>query len=131
MASTRPFKTNRWLSASATPFVAVALCLVAQVGTAATAHADVADDKFLALLRSDDIEHESAAAAIAAGHKVCDYLDSGMTTNEVAKDIENSSNGALPDYDAGFFIGAAIKAYCPRDMPPPQPAGNPAPPPQP
>ena len=103
-------------------------------GPAPIARADASDDKFLAILKKDDINHASAASAIAAGKKVCEYLDSGMKLEGVESDVENSSG--LPDYDTGFFVGAAIKAYCPSFMPdlkslptaPPQPAGEPAPP---
>ena len=62
---------------------------------------------------------------------MCEYLDSGMKLEGVESDVENSSG--LPDYDTGFFVGAAIKAYCPSFMPdlkslPPQPAGDQPPP---
>jgi hypothetical protein len=114
MASTRSSKTNRWLSVSTARFVVVALALLSPLATAVTARADVADDKFISILKSDDINHESVSAAIAAGHKACDYLDGGMTANEVATDVMAASS--LPEYDAGYFVGAAIKAYCPRHI---------------
>lgn len=105
--------------------------------TAPVARADASDDKFLALLKKDDINHTSTPAAIAAGRKVCEYLDTGMNLTNVEQDVENSSG--LPDYDTGFFVGAAIKAYCPQFMPdvrslptapPPSPGDQPSPPPQ-
>lgn len=114
MPSTRSCKPNRWLSLSTARFVVVALALLSPLATAVTARADVADDKFIAILKSDDITHESVPAAIAAGHKACDYLDGGMTADEVARDVIASSG--LPEYDAGYFVGAAIKAYCPRHI---------------
>lgn len=100
--------------------------LLGLLGPPPVARADASDEKFLAILRSDDINYESAPAAIAAGHKVCEYLESGMKWHEVAGDIQNSSG--LPDYDTGYFMGAAVVAYCPAylpdvpkvDQPPPQ-----------
>ncbi|WP_205872947.1 DUF732 domain-containing protein [Mycobacterium camsae] len=77
------------------------------------AHADTIDDKFLAALRSEGIiDHISSAHAIEAGHFVCVKLDNGMSPNDVANDVLNSSN--MPAYHSGFFVGAAIDAYCPR-----------------
>jgi Protein of unknown function (DUF732) len=134
MTSTRIRKPGTALSLSAAALISMA-GLLGLLGTAPVARADASDDKFIALLKKDDINHESVPAAIAAGKKVCEYLDSGMKLEGVESDVENSSG--LPDYDTGFFVGAAIKAYCPAFMPdlkslPPQPAGNPGdqPPPQ-
>ncbi len=77
------------------------------------AHADTTDDKFLAALRSEGItDHVSNAHAIEAGHFVCVKLDNGMSPNDVANDVLNSSS--MPAYHSGFFVGAAIDAYCPR-----------------
>ena len=114
------------LSLSAAGLMSVAALL----GPAPVARADAADTQFLNMLKKDDINHTSSQAAIAAGRKVCEYLDTGMNLTNVEQDVENSSG--LPDYDTGFFVGAAIKAYCPQFMPAvpkqdqPQPAGNPS-----
>lgn len=79
----------------------------------ATAHADTTDDKFIAALRSEGIvDHVSNAHAIEAGHFVCVKLDNGMSPNDVVTDVLNSSS--MPAYHSGFFVGAAIDAYCPR-----------------
>jgi hypothetical protein len=133
MTTTRIRRSGTVLSLSAAGLLSVA-GLLGLLGPAPIARADASDDKFLAILKKDDINHASAASAIAAGKKVCEYLDSGMKLEGVESDVENSSG--LPDYDTGFFVGAAIKAYCPSFMPdlkslptaPPQPAGEPAPP---
>jgi hypothetical protein len=122
MTSTRMRKSGAVLSLSAAGLISV----VGLLGPAPIARADASDNQFLAMLKKDDINHESASAAIAAGKKVCEYLDTGMNLTNVEQDVENSSG--LPDYDTGFFVGAAIKSYCPQFMPPPsppQPAGNP------
>ena len=107
--------------------VAMAASLgVLGAGLAPAAHADAQDDKFIQLLISDGITHDSVPAAISAARKVCQYLNEGMTPNEVVVDVMNSSS--LPDYDAGYFVGAAIRAYCPKYLPPAQPAPPPPPP---
>jgi hypothetical protein len=89
------------------------LAVVGAVGTAATAHADTNDNKFLTELKSEGItDHVSSAHAIEAGHVVCQKLDGGMTPTEVAYDVLNSST--MPAYHSGYFVGASINAYCPQ-----------------
>lgn len=95
--------------------VAIAVALLGPLGAVSTAHADTNDDNFLAALKSEGItDHVSAKHAIEAGHTVCQKLDSGMTPTDVASDVLNSS--VMPAYHAGFFVGAAIKDYCPQFM---------------
>lgn len=124
MIGSRIRKSGAMLSLSAAGLISVAGLL----GSAPIASADGGDTQFLAMLKKDDINHESVPAAIAAGHKVCEYLESGMNWREVAADVKNSSG--MPDYDTGFFVGSAIKSYCPQYMPDvprqdvPKPAGN-------
>jgi hypothetical protein len=95
------------------------VCVVmAFFGSLATAHADTIsnDNHFLAMLKTEGItDHISPAHAIEAGHMVCTKLDGGMTPTQVANDVVNSSN--MPAYHCGFFVGAAIKVYCPTHMP--------------
>jgi hypothetical protein len=96
--------------------VAVVVALLGPVGAAATAHADTNDDKFLKALKSEGItDHVSANHAIEAGHMVCQKLDQGMTPNQVAADVLNSSS--TPAYHAGYFVGVSIKEYCPQYAP--------------
>jgi hypothetical protein len=90
--------------------------LGASVVTLATAHADTIDSKFLRLLQNVGIsDHVSSSHAIEAGHTVCSKLEQGMTPTEVASDVLNSS--AMPAYESGFFVGAAIEVYCPQFEP--------------
>jgi Protein of unknown function (DUF732) len=92
---------------------AVSVASIGVLATVATAHADSADNKFLATLQSEGIaDHISGSHAIEAGHFVCVKLDNGMSPNDVASDVLNSSS--MPAYHSGFFVGAAIDAYCPR-----------------
>jgi hypothetical protein len=54
----------------------------------------------------------TSAHAIEAGHFVCVKLDSGTSAHDVANDVLNSSS--MPEFHAGFFVGASIDVYCPR-----------------
>jgi Protein of unknown function (DUF732) len=90
--------------------------LVALVGlvpsATPTAHADAVDDTFLSALKAKGINFASSQAAIVAGHEVCDELDLGRQSSDVANDVTKNSN--LDGYHAGFFVGVSIAAFCPR-----------------
>jgi Protein of unknown function (DUF732) len=90
--------------------------LVALVGlvpsVTPTAHADAVDDTFLSALKAKGINFASSQAAIVAGHEVCDELDLGRQSSDVANDVTKNSN--LDGYHAGFFVGVSIAAFCPR-----------------
>jgi poly-beta-hydroxyalkanoate depolymerase len=93
--------------------VAVAVALIGPLGAVQTAHADTNDTKFIALLNSEGItDHISPSHAIEAAHSVCEKLDGGETPSAVASDVLNSSS--MPAYHCGYFVGAAIKVYCPQ-----------------
>jgi Protein of unknown function (DUF732) len=83
------------------------------VGVAAPpAHADAVDSNFVNALNSRGITFASSQAAIIAAHEVCDELDSGRATSDVANDVMQQSS--LDGYHAGFFVGVSIAAFCPR-----------------
>jgi len=92
--------------------VAAAVAVLGLPAAVSTAHADAIDEQFLAALRSAGITDESTAHVIDAGHFVCVKLDNGATPSQVESDVKASSN--MPDYHAGFFVGASVSAYCPR-----------------
>jgi hypothetical protein len=97
-------------------FLVMVVALLGPLGAVATAHADTTDAKFIALLQNEGItDHVSPAHAIEAGHTVCQKLDGGLTPNEVASDVLNSSS--MPAYHSGYFVGAAIEVYCPQYEP--------------
>jgi hypothetical protein len=110
--------TSIGLRASGPSFVAWAaqLVLVAGLGPLAAAapiaHADATDDAFLGALTSKGIHFGSPDKAFIAGHEVCDELGNGKSPAQVASTVQ--SNSAMDGYHAGFFVGAAIKAYCPK-----------------
>jgi hypothetical protein len=92
---------------------AVAVAVIGLVASVSTAHADPTDDQFVAALKSQGItDHTSTAHAIEAGHFVCVKLDNGSSVEDVVNDVLQSSS--MPTYHSGFFVGAAIDAYCPR-----------------
>ena len=79
----------------------------------AIAHADAAaDNTFTAALSSKGINFASPQAAIIAGHEVCDELGLGRTPVQVATDVTKNSN--LDGYHAGYFVGLAVRTYCPQ-----------------
>ncbi len=89
------------------------VALPSLAGVAApTAHADAVDDTFLSALKAKGINFASPQAAIVAGHEVCDELDLGRQSSDVANDVTKNSN--LDGYHAGFFVGVSIAAFCPR-----------------
>jgi Protein of unknown function (DUF732) len=96
--------------------IVMAVALLGPLGAVSTARADSSDNKFLAILKKEGItDHISPAHAIEAGHMVCQKLDGGATPTDVANDVLNSSS--MPAYHSGYFVGAAIKVYCPQYMP--------------
>ena len=104
--------------------VAVAVALLGPLAAVSTAHADSNDNKFLSILKQEGItDHISPAHAIEAGHMVCQKLDDGAKPADVVSDVLNSSD--MPAYHSGYFVGAAIKAYCPQYTPEESPADNP------
>jgi hypothetical protein len=80
--------------------------------TAPSAHADAVDSSFLNALQSKQITFASGQAAVIAGHQVCDALDGGQQSSDVANNVMQQSG--LDGYHAGFFVGVSIAAFCPR-----------------
>jgi hypothetical protein len=95
---------------------AAAIALIGPLAAVQTAHADTNDSKFIALLQSEGItDHVSPAHAIEAAHSVCSELDAGKKPDQVANEV--LTNSTMPAYHSGYFVGAAIKVYCPQFMP--------------
>jgi hypothetical protein len=91
----------------------LSVALLSLVGVAApTAHADAVDGNFVNALNSRGITFASPQAAIIAAHEVCDELDGGRASSDVANDVMQQSS--LDGYHAGFFVGVSIAAFCPR-----------------
>ena len=89
----------------------VTLVSLAEVATP-TAHADAIDNAFLLAIKAKGINFGSPQGAVIAGHEVCDQLGLGMQKSDIASEVMNNSQ--MDGYHAGFFVGAAVAAYCPR-----------------
>jgi hypothetical protein len=87
-----------------------ALC--ALLGAVPITHADAVDDAFVSALTNKGIHFQSPEKAVIAAHEVCDELGNGKTTAQVASTVQ--SNSDLDGYHAGYFVGASIRAYCPK-----------------
>lgn len=104
----KPIRPRSLLTMGAVPVAG----LLGVLAASATAHATSGDDAFLAALKGRGINFESPDAAINSAHTVCHELDTGQTPEQVANSVLSSSS--LDSYHAGFFVGASIKAYCPK-----------------
>ena len=99
-------KSSRVLAA------AVGLVVLAAPLTAATAHADSADDAFFSALGASGIRFDNVGAAKAVAHGVCPSLkrDAKSFTWVVSGVVA----GGIPRHLATFFAGQAVKSYCPE-----------------
>jgi acetylornithine/succinyldiaminopimelate/putrescine aminotransferase len=93
-------------------FLLTAALLGLMAISAPTAHADAVDGNFLNALKAKGVTFASSQAAVQAGHQVCDNLDQGRATQDVANDVMQQSG--LDGYHAGFFVGVSVAAFCPR-----------------
>lgn len=92
--------------------VEVAALLGLAAAVIPTARADAVDNAFVAAVHARGINFTSQQAAIIAGHEVCDELDLGKQKSDIASTV--MANSRMDGYHAGYFVGAAIAAYCPR-----------------
>ena len=69
------------------------------------------DQAFLNALKAHGVEYDTPADAITAAFEVCAELDNGTTPTQAAQAV--MAGTTLDPYHAGFFVGAAIAAYCP------------------
>jgi Protein of unknown function (DUF732) len=92
--------------------VLLAVAQLGALGAAPTARADTTDNAFVAALHAHGIDHESAQAAITAGHLVCHQLAAGKPEQQIATDVMNSST--LDGDNAGYFVAVSERAYCPQ-----------------
>ena len=111
MTTSQVRSPRRVRSLLAGPVLVIALFSLAEAATP-TAHADAIDNAFLLAIKAKGIDFASPQGAIIAGHEVCDQLDIGMQKSDIASEVMNNSQ--MDGYHAGFFVGAAVVAYCPR-----------------
>ena len=84
----------------------------AVIGMAVPAHADSADDSFIAALKAADITFSDPDAAVGAGKWVCDKVNGGTDMSSVVKTLETKNTSLNPD-KASKFAAIAANAYCP------------------
>lgn len=89
----------------------VALAALGTLAAAPIVRADAVDAAFLAALTAKGIHFGSPDKAVIAGHEVCVELDDGKTPAQVASTVQ--ANSGMDGYHAGYFVGVAIRAYCP------------------
>lgn len=102
----RPRRLRRVIAA-----VSAGLVLTgAGVGWAVDAHATPQQDwAFIHTLDHFGIYYSSTAAAVDAGHALCDGLDAGLSVTALGV---IAMNAGYTTKDAGTIVGAAIGAYC-------------------
>jgi len=91
---------------------AVLLC-VAVLFSAAPASADPNDGAFVDALAKGGIVLPDDNAAIAMAHTVCAGLDQRAKTSLLAMKLMKDTDLSMKQ--SGYFIGAAISAYCPQN----------------
>lgn len=70
------------------------------------------EDAFLKALEIQGITYSDAQGVIDAGNAACDAMNAGATFEELANVA--MTDGDMDAYDAGFFVGAAVSAFCPE-----------------
>ncbi len=91
-------------------------CLAAMIGLAVPAHADSADDTFLATVRAAGITFPDPERAITAGRWVCKMADQGSPLADIVKTVE-ARNPGLTTENAAKFAAIAANTYCPNALP--------------
>jgi len=91
--------------------VAVGMSVAAAPLTAAPAHADMADDAFIAALNAAGVKYENATVAKAVARGVCPQIKKGGKS--LAWVISGMTTSGIPRQVATTMAGEAVKAYCP------------------
>ncbi|HXO78876.1 MAG TPA: DUF732 domain-containing protein [Mycobacterium sp.] len=89
------------------------LLFVAALSSAAPALADPNDGAFVDALAKGGIVLPDDNAAIAMAHTVCAGLDQRAKTSLLAMKLMKDTDLSMKQ--SGYFIGAAISAYCPQN----------------
>jgi hypothetical protein len=89
----------------------VLMCAAALV-SAAPASADATDGAFVDALAKDGIVIPDHNAAISMGHSVCAELDQSNKSSVLAMKLMKETDMTMKQ--SGYFIGAAVSAYCPQ-----------------
>jgi Protein of unknown function (DUF732) len=97
------------------PFVALASVAVV-IGFAVPAHADAADDQFLATIKAAGITFGDPSKVISAGKWVCKMSGQGSQMADLVKTIQAQNPGLTGD-NAARFTAIAANTYCPEALP--------------
>jgi hypothetical protein len=93
----------------------IAGAAVLALWTAGNARADSTDDAFLAALAIGHVGIDlTGSSKIAVAHTVCAAYDAGYGDLEIIDDIYQHNKSSLTNWEAGYFVGAAVSAYCPK-----------------
>jgi Protein of unknown function (DUF732) len=90
--------------------------LAAMIGMAVPAHADSADDAFLATVKAAGITFPDPDRAIGAGRWVCKMANQGNQLADIVKTVE-AHNPGLTEENAAKFAAIAANTYCPNALP--------------
>lgn len=88
--------------------------VVAAIGLAAPAHADIDNDQdFLKDLRDAGLTYADGGNAITIGKSVCEMLDDGQSDAKIVTDLRNQNPG-FQGAAAAKFTYLAAAHYCPK-----------------
>ena len=107
-------KTNASANPPTAPVVRNSAPATVSHSEPATSREQVADEAFLQVVRQEipAMKNASDQTLIIEGQSLCGMLDDGATLPIVAQSVMH--DGKLGVADAGFFVGAAVAAYCPQ-----------------
>ena len=88
------------------------LLLAATLFSASPASADSNDGAFVDALAKGGIVFPDPNAAISIAHAVCGELDQSNKSSILAMKVMKETDLSMKQ--SGYFIGAAISAYCPQ-----------------
>lgn len=105
--------------------VMAAVIAVVVVGACSTPATEPEDDgtrdranaRFINMLQASGIPIDNYTSMIDNGRKVCDGLEHGYTTTEIARSMSESTTVTITQ--AGVIVNSAITAFCPTKMPAP------------
>ena len=93
--------------------IAAAALGLAGLLAAGTAHADTADDQFLAALHQQGISFGDTQSAINVAHHVCDALGQGMEPSQISQQLV-SHNTRIDRQSALLITVDSAQSYCPQ-----------------
>jgi hypothetical protein len=93
----------------------LSVAIMIAMAAPAYAHADGNDQAFLVALQQAGLTYQDPDRAVAAGKKVCDLVDGGMTGVEIVKNLQEYNPGFAGN-GAAKFTAIAAEAYCPNAL---------------